>query len=371
MEKENIKDILNKIGKKKLTDEEEAKAKLWLFQLNLQEPSGLSDHQIQDACKQIWTKLEHIEKRKPSRKIWISWAATAAAVLILIGGGMFYLNHQSTGPGELIYGNDIVPGTNGATLTLADGTTILISDTLTGNIAQQSGVSISKDIDGQIIYEILGEETNNIAYNILTTAAGEQSKVKLPDGTLVFLNTASSLRYPTSFANAPQRKVYLTGESYFQVKEDQEQPFVVETERQRVEVLGTRFNLNTYDPSLSITTLEEGSIRVSMEAGTKLIYPGEQSLNDGTSIKVVDADLEQVLGWTNGNFIFMGASIQTVMKQLERWYDVEVVYDGPPVEGLFYANISRNKNLSEILKVLQKTNAVHFSIQGRRILVSK
>lgn len=302
------------------------------------------------------------------------------AIVFVVLGGLYYFQQRDAAL-QSAYGDDVAPGKDGAVLTLADGTQIRINEALTGNIAEQSGVMITKDADGQIVYEVVSDEINVVGHNILTTTRGEQTKIRLPDGTLVYLNASSSLRYPTSFAHSKERTVHLSGEGYFQVANaytslpglvtKQSQPFIVETVQQKVEVLGTKFNINAYAPSSVLTTLEEGSVVVSSEVTSQQLKPGEQVLNDGRKLILEEADLDQVLGWKDGNFVYMGADIRTVMEQLARWYDVDVVYEGKEIEGIFYANISRQKNISEILKVLEKTNGVRFKIQGRRVIVMK
>ncbi|MCT1525074.1 FecR family protein [Sphingobacterium hotanense] len=379
MAKENIKDILQKAGKETLNKEEKSKVKRWLFQLHQNEPSGLSEEQVLEAKKEIWARFEPTDKRKPVRRLWYTWAA-AVTVVFFVLGGLYYFQQEVSAP-KSVYGGDVAPGKNGATLTLADGAQIRIDEALTGNIAEQSGVMITKDADGQIIYEIVSNETNVAGYNTLATTRGEQTKIRLPDGTLVYLNASSSLRYPTSFVHSKERTVHLSGEGYFQVAKayialtgmatKQSQPFIVETVQQKVEVLGTKFNINAYTPNSVLTTLEEGAVVVSSEVTSQQLKPGEQVLNDGRKLILEQADLDQVLGWKDGNFVFMGADIRTVMEQLSLWYDVDVVYEGKEIEGVFYANISRQKNISEILKVLEKTNGVRFKIQGRRVTVMK
>lgn len=379
MKKENIKDILQKAGRETLNKEEEFKVKRWLFQLHQDDSSGLSEDQILKAKKEIWESFEPFSKQKPVRRLWYTWVAAVAVVFFALGG-LYYFEQQDSAP-KSVYGGDVAPGKDGATLTLADGTQIRIDEALTGNIAEQSGGMITKDADGQIIYEVISNEANAVGYNMLATTRGEQSKIRLPDGTLVYLNASSSLRYPTSFAHSKERTVYLSGEGYFQVAKaytslpgsatKQSQPFIVETVQQKVTVLGTKFNINTYAPNSVLTTLEEGSVVVSSEVISQQLKPGEQVLNDGRQLIIEKADLDQVLGWKDGNFVFMGADIRTVMEQLARWYDVDVVYEGLEIEGVFYANISRQKNISEILKVLEKTNGVRFNIQGRRVTVMK
>ncbi|MBL1407495.1 FecR family protein [Sphingobacterium faecale] len=379
MEKENIKDILQKAGKKDITPQEEDKVRLWLLQLHQQEPSTLSEEQIKEAGRHIWTRLQQPQPTIDPvvRRLWSRWVAAVAMVCCIAAGALYYFNMSDNTPLESVYGGDVTPGKTGATLTLADGTQIHIDDAQSGDLAEQFGVKISKDADGQIIYEINDKEAHAIGYNTLTTTRGEQTKVRLPDGTLVFLNALSSLRYPTSFADNTERTVSLSGEGYFQVTKayqdiagkKQVQTFVVETNQQKVRVLGTRFNINAFNPDLIVTTLEEGAVLVSSTEATQRLRPGEQVHNNGQQMILGQANMDEVLGWKDGNFIFMGVGIHTVMEQVSRWYDVDVVYNSQQIGGLFYVNISRDKNLSEILSVLEKTSGIRFKIEGRRVIV--
>ncbi|MDR2283225.1 MAG: DUF4974 domain-containing protein [Sphingobacterium sp.] len=374
MIKEDIKAILDKIGTTELTVEEQAKVDLWLFQLHQRDESALSEEAIKSASSQIWTRLDISEvslaPKRPVR-LWHRWAMVAALFVAIVATSVFILYRQGDTPTALADIDQISPGKDGATLTLADGRTIAINDLTVGDIAEQSGVLITKGADGQLIYEIKDTDAGKASYNTLTTSRGEQTKVRLPDGSLVYLNASSSLTYPTSFALTVQRIVKLAGEGYFQVAKDKEHPFVVRTENQEVVVLGTHFNVNTYDADHVITTLEEGAVKVNNGTVGKTIRPGEQTINASGKLKVQEADMEQVFAWKNGDFVFTGDDIQTVMKQLERWYDIEVIYEGPAINGLFYANISRQKEIAEVLKLLEKTNGVHFKIKGRRVVVSR
>jgi len=334
------------------------------------------DHQPKTI--KLWPKLSRARMR---------FAVAASIAIAIITGGYFYYQFKIVNRNSSIaWQNDIAPGRNGATLTLADGRKILINDAVAGNIANEAGVTISKDKDGQIVYEVSSALSSGerLGLNTLTTTRGEQAKVRLPDGTLVFLNSASSLKYPVVFGK--QRHVELTGEAYFEVEKaysslpetkqsPQRIPFIVTTATQKVEVLGTHFNINSYADEAAVkTTLLEGSVRVSSLEGAKqslTLIPGQQAVNNGENLTVQAADLEYTMGWKDGNFVFTGQDIKEVMSQLQRWYNIEVVYEGEVGPEVFHANISRHKNISQILNSLKKTNAVHFKIEGRRVMVGK
>lgn len=333
----------------------------------------LKDWRPEDAK----ASLERINQRiygKPARKLWQVIAVAATIGIILFSAGLLYFQrHTKQEKAKFTHQKDILPGHNGgATLTLANGVKIRITDAKTGNIANQQGVKISKTADGQIRYEIADTKSGNSEFNTLSTARGEQVQVRLPDGTLVFLNAASSLVYPTTFKGLKTRETTLTGEAYFQAAKDQKHPFIVKTKDQQVEVLGTRFNINTYDDdhkNITKTTLEEGSVKVSAGETERTIVPGEQATIQKNKIAVTKGDLEEVLAWKNGYFRFNEEKITTIMSKLSRWYNIDVVYMGTPPDETFTGTVSRNKNLNQALKILQNTNGVKFKIEGRRVTV--
>ena len=313
--------------------------------------------------------------------VYVRYASIAAAIAFIVIGAYFFRSSFS-GQGvqsTQIASADIPPGKTGATLTLANGQKILINDALTGDIASQSGVKISKNKNGQLIYELSDQETGKIEYNTLRTTRGEQMQVRLPDGSLVFLNAASSLKYPTTFAKAKQRRVGLTGEGYFEISKNRAQPFVVSTSKQQVEVLGTHFNINAYEDEKAVmTTLLEGSVRVApvqadgaIGSVTTVLKPGEQSVLDEKGIQVADVDLDKAVAWQKGYFRFYDEDISTIMRKVSRWYNIEVAYAGALPENAFNARITKYTSIKEVLRKLEKTGDVHFKIEGRKVIVSK
>ncbi|MFA6275785.1 MAG: FecR domain-containing protein [Pedobacter sp.] len=311
----------------------------------------------------------------PNRKrIW-SRIAVAASILVIASLGLYFYGskYANDNQNQLAYQNDIAPGKNGATLTLANGQKILIKDALAGNIATQSGVKISKTADGQIIYEITNDNLGEIAYNTLSTTRGEQTQVRLPDGTLVFLNAESSLKYPTSFLKSNKRQVSLTGEGYFEVAKDKDHPFIVNSKGQNVEVLGTHFNINAYSDEPTIkTTLLEGSVMLSTSLQKEILKPNEQAVMNGDRINIRTVDTEEIVAWKNNEFLFKNDDFRTNMRKIARWYNVEVFYEGDAPDKLRLGGFSsRSRNISEILKLMEKTGEVHFRIEGRKVHVSK
>ncbi len=291
----------------------------------------------------------------------------AAAVLFLLVAGIYLLQGRrktSLAVVSPVYKNDVAPGVEGARLKLADGNTLSIDSTKDGLIAVQGKVRIYKE-RGQLVYKGL---TDEVLYNEIITEKGQQWSARLPDGTQVWLNAASSLRYPLHFTGE-ERLVTMTGEVYFEVVHDALHPFRVKAGGQVVEDIGTAFNINAYpDEGAIVTTLSEGSAKVN---GDAVLIRGQQSkLSPGGVIRVVrQADTEQALAWKNGLFSFKDADIQTVMRQLSRWYNVEVRYQGDIQPVLFSGEIGRNLSLAGVLSGLEQVN-VHFKIEeDKRILI--
>lgn len=312
---------------------------------------------------------------------YFKYSIAAAFFVCILTILYFYIPPGDTGKvanTEGIQQNDINPGTNKAVLTLADGSQISLTDAENGELTKQAGITVVKTADGQIVYETVGAPSNQQSvYNTISTPAGGQYQINLPDGSKVWLNAASSLKYPTVF-NGQSRKVELRGEAYFEVaKLKNEQPdgtegnlpFIVVSRGQEVTVLGTHFNINSYtDEPVVKTTLLEGRVKVISAAVSKILKPGQQAAVAG-NIVVTDVDATLATDWKNGNFTFNDESIHTIMRKLARWYDIDVVYKGNVPDIYFGAEISRAKKLSEVLKVLETAGKIHFTIEGRRVTV--
>ncbi|MEQ7802383.1 FecR domain-containing protein [Pedobacter sp. ASV1-7] len=326
---------------------------------------------------ELWTKVKPIRTSR-----WRFWQVAAAAMLIVtVGLGMYFLADQSPRAEEsIVLRNDIDPGKQGATLTLADGKKIRLGDASSGKLAEQAGVLISKAAGGGLLYEIKDSDAGRKVrsnqsvntVNTLSTAKGETYQLRLPDGSRVWLNAASSLTYAVSFQGRSLRTVKLQGEGYFEIAEDKAHPFIVESAGQQVEVLGTHFNINSYaDEPFIKTTLLEGSVKVRSGAEEKLLKPGYQALNSGKQINITQTDVSLAIAWKNNEFVFESETLPNIMKMLERWYDVKVIYEGPVPADLFNGGVSRFDKVSEVLKVLESTKKVRFRTDGRVIYVSK
>jgi transmembrane sensor len=310
---------------------------------------------------------------RKSIPLWPKILGIAAAVVgIVIGVYFFQTRKLPADPDSSLTMAGVSPGKVGATLTLAGGQKIKLSEAGNGTIAEESGLRISKTEDGQLLYEVQEKKGNKNKFNTLSTAKGETYKVRLPDGSMVYLNAASSLTYGTVLNEQGRRVVKLSGEGYFEVKKDKAHPFIVKTANQEVEVLGTHFNVNAYsDEQMVKTALLEGSVKVSGAGETKILVPGQQANLLNGKISLTKADLEEVVSWKNGEIILNGQDVQTVMRMISRWYDVEIVYEGVIPTELYYAKISRFDNIGKLLKLLEKAQGIHFKIEGRKVIVTK
>lgn len=304
------------------------------------------------------------------RFIRSTWLRYAAAILLLAGLiGVLYVSITKEGSetaqlDQLPRGPEIQPGKSGAVLVLADGTQLVLDSLRNGVIASQAG---SKAIlqNGRLAYDPDSAAAGRISYNTLSTPKGRQFQVTLPDGTKAWLNAASYIRFPTVFADH-ERKVEVKGEVYLEVVKDAARPFRVNVPgRAEIEVLGTHFNVSAYDNDRAVnTTLLEGSVRVN---GVK-IKPGQRALATGQATEVAMADVGRAVAWKNGLFNFEGASLEEVMKQLERWYDIEVVYAGSIPDIAFGGEMTKNISLQGLLIVLEKSD-VNFRLEGRKLIV--
>ncbi len=330
-----------------------------------------------------WTDLKAYIKagghKKKTVKLWPRFAAAASVFILLSVGGYFYESRyghhfmQDPIPG-LSAKNDLAPGKNSATLTLANGKKIILSNAVNGELAKEAGIRISKTADGQVVYTISGKPGAGGLFNTLSTAKGETYQLRLPDGSLVWLNAASSIKYPVDFAALKERRVELSGEAYFMVKHDENQPFRVQVNGQTVEDIGTAFNINSYADENSIkTTLVEGSAKVIPASREEVVLkPGQQSVVANGALKVISVNTDEAIAWKSEEFIFNGEDLQGIMRTVSRWYDVEVEYDpSAPKDLQLVAFVSRSKNISVVLNALQETGKVHFSMSGRKITVMK
>jgi hypothetical protein len=300
----------------------------------------------------------------------------AASILLVLGISLGIYEYQSGNDSKTVatkkLNTDALPGTNKAYLKLANGDSILLTQSGDGMLVSEGGAQVSKQ-GGQLSYKMSGAtEPGKTVYNTLNIPRGGKFQLVLADGSKVWMNSASSIRFPTTFTGK-ERRLILNGEAYFEVAKNKAKPFIVETNGMEVKVLGTHFNVSAYHDEESIkTTLVEGSVQVSKGNHKALLSPGKQStLNKSAgTIQVAEANLQEALAWKNELFVFKNADIKAVMRQLSRWYDMDVVYKGDANTRL-NGMISRNTNLLGVIKLLQISGGAKFKIDGKLITVSE
>ncbi|MES2276231.1 MAG: FecR domain-containing protein [Bacteroidota bacterium] len=392
MDLHKLQELIAKYNSGTATTDEQQQVEQWydsiaaddasLTQINLTEAKNdiyaRLDTYISQGAKGAGTK---IIKLNPLQRYqtWLS-----AAIVLIIASVSFYFYQHGEKPQQVaikptqLLKNDIAPGGNQAVLTLADGTKMVMTKRSNGKVANQGSTLINKTSDHLLVYE--APATSAVApstapevvkYNTFTTPRGGKYDIILPDGSTVYLNAASSIRFPTVF-NGKDRVVELTGEAYFEVTKNKDKPFKVAAAGQTVEVLGTHFNINAYSNEPAVkTTLLEGSVQVTKGLSAVKIKPGEQAVVKDGSDKIEvnrDVDIEEVIAWKNNMFYFNDADINTIMRQVARWYDVDVAFGGDIPADRFHGKISRNVNASQVLRILE-ISGIQFKIEGRKIIV--
>lgn len=373
-----ILELAHKIKAGTITDQELAEYNKWYSSVNkdvLELPEGYASNPLVIRDRMHDNLLAQVNAENPVKTFRIPgiWWKSAAAAVLLIGGLFFFINRDQPGrvkPDVAVLQEDIAPGRQSATLTLADGKKIVLSDAANGKLLEEAGVSITKAADGQLVYEMKdkGQAAQN-KINTLSTAKGETYRLRLPDGSLVWLNAASSLTYAFSLNERGERRVKLSGEAYFEIAKDKAHPFVVSTDRQEVQVLGTHFNVNSYsDEPVTATTLLEGSVKVSADGMQKVLKPGQQAKLGERGLVVAEANMALATAWKDGQMAFKKTDIQTVLRQISRWYDIEIVYQGQVPDYTITGEVSRGESLSSVLKVLALSE-VHFELKGRKLVI--
>ncbi|WP_165501230.1 FecR family protein [Pedobacter psychrodurus] len=357
--------------------------------LAYQEAQGLSDLSMTLADEERLGKLlqariqDSIRKQSPAKGFlsirrlnWQVAAALVASLLLVIYLGTDLFKRQKFETGTVLVkkkeiGNrDISPGSANAVLTLSNGESIKLDGSTNGIISRHGNTAISKSGNGLVV-SANGMNQENDALNKISIPRGGKYDITLPDGTRVWLNSSSSLSFPTVFSGG-ERKVILTGEAYFEVAKNKKMPFKVDVAgKQEVEVLGTHFNITAFTGDGDImTTLLEGAVKINYKKSATLLKPGQMAINNlQNNIKVMPADLEEVMAWKNDMFIFNNENIGSIMKKISRWYDVDVEYKGDMSDINFDGNYSRAKGLKSLLKNIELTDKVSFVIKERRITV--
>lgn len=326
----------------------------------------MEDVDLQASISQI-TALDKPERRPRIFSVRRMWQA--AAVVLLLSAGGWWFTHREGGV-RLALATDYAPGREGAILTLADGSQVVLDSIGNGTVASQQGAVVVMQ-NNRLAYKLTGENNGNVAYNTINTPKGRQFQVDLPDGTRVWLNAASSIQYPTVF-NGARRHVMVTGEVYFEVARNVQQPFHVTANKStEIEVLGTSFNVNAYADEPAIhTTLIQGGVRVSGGSSSVVLRPGQQAtVGQSRKIVVSEADISMATAWKDGLFAFDKADVPTVMRQLSRWYNVEVEYAGAIPAHTFSGKIGKSLQLSQVLKLLTKTRIKYRIEGGQKIII--
>jgi len=382
--KKRIQDLSEKWLDGTITIAEKQEYDLWY--------NSFKDHEVSDLAEEDLTKLQvelyqDIQRRENISYVYlknrrikglkrIALFAASISLFIFSVAYLYYSFIGNTQKSQEKYFSSVLPGRDKATLSLDNGTVFELNSLKNGEILQEAGVRIEKTEAGELIYSILdplASENKEVLMNTVSTPRGGQYRISLPDGSQVWLNSASSLKFPTVFTGK-NRIVELAGEAYFEVAKNKNKPFKVITENEEVEVLGTHFNVSSYkEEETSSVALLEGKVKVSLHsAASKVLIPGQQSVVKAGSIEVYPIDLSEVAAWKNGEFMFNNENIKSVMQKVARWYDVEVVL-APEIEDIsIWGSVSRYEKLEEVLKIIALTHeALHFKIDGRRIYVMK
>jgi ferric-dicitrate binding protein FerR (iron transport regulator) len=377
MNETEILTLLKKYQEGTLSQEDKDKLDAWYLHKASNSNLQLNEYELEDSYEYLKSKLPLKEETKVIN-IWPR-VAVAASIALLLGTGIFYFTKPKEQVIQIVEKpQEIAPGGTRGILTLSNGKQIVLSDISAKDTIAKEGeqeeVTIKMNANGIITYIINpnadASKDDPDAFNTLSTPTGGQYNIVLADGTKVYLNTVSSIKYPTHF-NGDERVVELEGEAYFEVAKDKSKPFIVKSNNQSIEVLGTHFNVHAYsNESVIKTTLLEGSVAVTYKNLKSILKPGQQSnvADNFTKIKIKEVDTEATIAWKNGRFKFDDADLKTVMRQLERWYGIKVEYRGDVSDVKFNGGTFMNKNLSEVLKVLELSD-IKFKVEGKTVIV--
>ena len=377
MTEQDIEQLLKKYNAGECTPEEQ----LLLYNLydKLDRESAESGYQAPDENFEsiIWDRIQkdrQITSHSYTKRLYFR-IAVAAACVVLVAGAVYLTSVNKNNSHEVLTAKaeDVPAGSNRATLTLANGQQIVLDAAKAGTLVQQAGVTVTKNANGQLVYVISSDKTpsgvgTTIAYNTITTPNGGQYEIYLPDGSHVYLNAASSLKYPIRFIG-DTRMVMLKGEAYFEIRKINNQSFIVSSNGQSLKVLGTHFNVASYPDEPIVTTLAEGKIELSNTSFPQktILQPGDQSTALPDRFKIDKVNIDDIAAWKDGLFIFNNTSLKEVFKQLARWYDVSVDYSRIP-DMAYEGEIPRNVGLLKVLELIEATSNVSFKLEGRRIM---
>jgi len=369
--------------------------------------NSISDDELKELIREEWNNLEMTDsffdkeisegmldqilpvkpkstynEQEPILDHLINWISrfkklsVATLILVFLGFGFYVWFKPNHAPQVLVKNSpiskDLPPGGSRATLLLADGREIILDKAKNGIIIKTQNFQILKTENGQLIYQALTSNTNKDVssdFNKITTPRGGEYKIIMPDGSMVWLNSASTIKFPGVFSGKT-RSVELEGEAYFEIAKNAEMPFIVKSKNIEIEVIGTHFNVNTNTGTDVVkTTLLEGSIKIDNGNSSKLLSPGQQAIQIGNEIKVVnDVDVKEQIAWKNGLFQFKDASVEEVMQQAALWYDLEVAFEGDSPEKYLTGKVSRNVNVSEFMNILEYAG-VKFKIEQKKITI--
>ena len=371
MHPKNLQELLKKYREGTCTEEEKALLESWYITYNAHDPNEIPQHVRDEHLNEVWKSLP-IHENKVRRMAWLKIAAAAVLLTAFATTLYLYIKKPVTAPAnkQQVANNQIIPGSNKAILTLNDGRKISLTDAANGHIAEEAGITVTKKADGQLLYTVSDNGSGGAnTFNTVETPRGGQYQVVLPDGTIVWLNAATSLRFPTKFSSV-ERTVYLDGEAYFEVAHNKSCPFRVALNGQQVEVLGTHFNVMAYKEESTIrTTLLQGSVKLTAPVGSILLEPGQQGyITKSNAFTRENVDVTIATAWKDGLFKFNGVGLHTLMRQISRWYDIEIEYEPGLKDDVVFGTISRTSDLSKLLHILE-LGGVHFRLNGRKLTV--
>lgn len=367
MTKDKIKQLLDKYAQGTCTVEERQILELWFEQQEIKNQSSLD---TSDKIR-LWRQIEAKTAKKSGVVIftlgYYRWLAAAAMLIALtISTYLISQRQKSSDLSSKLANTAILPGENKAILTLSDGRQISLTDNSSATTNDQ-GISITKTIEGILQYRIDPTLVVGTGFNTITTPRGGQYEIILPDGSQVTLNAESSLRFAVDMHRQKRRIVNLKGEGYFEVKKDLKRPFIVESDQQEIQVLGTVFNVNTYHSSRSLTTLLEGSVLINQK---QQLHPGQQAQVEGELVRVKNVDVNDFVDWKNNSFIFRNEGLESIMQRVARWYNVDYTFENTAARDIvFNGEISRYAKVEEVLNLLKVTSKVKFDIQDRSITI--
>lgn len=354
--------LLQKYRAGQCTPEELEQLKGWFHELNLDQPSELTEEDLIEAKGNFAKTIIRPKRMWPK-------IAVAASIICCCSIAAYFALHQQQ-PAQTIADNQIKPGTNKAILTLSNGKEISLNDAQNGTIAKQQNTTIQKTADGVISY-ISNQKDTATQFNTMHTPRGGRYEGTLSDGTHFILDAASTIKYPVQF-NKTERIVEVSGQAWFEVKHDPSHPFKVLAKGQTIEDIGTQFNINAYDDEpVQKNTLIEGSIKITKENQSVILKPGQQSTITSANNKITVSmpDISEAIAWKNGKITFNNEDLQTIMRQVSRWYNIDIKYEGHIPNREFQGGLLRNANFNDFLKILSFYN-IHYTLNNRTLTIT-